>query len=256
MINISELLNKNENDYIFSLCNIENHNTNSDTKFRIWFNHFIKNHKIIKGDLFEFGVYRGNSLISMAILMKRLNSKKKIYGFDSFTGFPNYCKYDNFSQFKNNKNLFDKKILENVEIFKKLNIELGNQLTINKISSSKNFANTSYKYVKSLIRLFNLDNIVLIKGDFSKTVPIFFKNYKNKIFSANIDCDLYNGYKICLPYLWKNLSKKGLIYLDEYYSLKFPGPRIACNEFFKKNNIKSLKITKTKNKFDRCYLIK
>ena len=143
-----------------------------------------------------------------------------------------------------------------MEIFKKLNIELGNQLTINKISSSKNFANTSYKYVKSLIRLFNLDNIVLIKGDFSKTVPIFFKNYKNKIFSANIDCDLYNGYKICLPYLWKNLSKKGLIYLDEYYSLKFPGPRIACNEFFKKNNIKSLKIIKTKNKFDRCYLIK
>ena len=65
MINISALLNKNENDYIFSLCNIENHNTNSDTKFRIWFDHFIKNHKIIKGDLFEFGVYRGNSLISI-----------------------------------------------------------------------------------------------------------------------------------------------------------------------------------------------
>ena len=244
MINIPKLLNKNESDYIFSLCKIENHNLNSGTKFKVWFDHFIKNHKKIKGDLFEFGVYRGSSLISMAILMKRLNSKKKIYGFDSFSGFPSYSKYDNFNQFKKNKNLFDKKFLENVEIFKKINIKFGNQLTIDKISTSKNFSNTSYRYVKSMIKLFNLNNIVLIKGDFSKTVPIFFKNYNKKIFSANIDCDLYNGYKICLPHLWKNLSKKGIIYLDEFYSLKFPGPRIACNEFIKKNKIKSLIIIK------------
>ena len=77
MIDISKLLNKNESDYIFSLCNIENHNINSETKFKIWFQHFIKNHKTLDGDLFEFGVYRGSSLISMAILMKRLKSKKK-----------------------------------------------------------------------------------------------------------------------------------------------------------------------------------
>ena len=46
----------------------------------------------------------------MAILMKRLNSKKKIYGFDSFDGFPGYSKYDEFNQFFTNKKIFDKKI--------------------------------------------------------------------------------------------------------------------------------------------------
>ena len=84
MINISKLLNKNESDYIFSLCNLENHNKSSETKFKIWFEHFIKNHKTLDGDLFEFGVYRGSSLISMAILMKRLNSKKKNIWFWQF----------------------------------------------------------------------------------------------------------------------------------------------------------------------------
>ena len=73
MTNISKLLNKNESDYIFSLYQIENHNSSSDTKFKIWFNHFVKFHRKLKGNLFEFGVYKGSSLISMAILMKRLN---------------------------------------------------------------------------------------------------------------------------------------------------------------------------------------
>lgn len=256
MTNISKLLNKNESDYIFSLYQIENHNSSSDTKFKIWFNHFVKFHRKLKGNLFEFGVYKGSSLISMAILMKRLNSKKKIYGFDSFNGFPNYSKYDHFDQFKKNKKYFNKKHLENVEISKNINLKLGNKLTVDKISSSNDFSNTSHKHVKSLIKLFNLNNIVLIKGDFSKTVPKFFKNYNEKIFSANIDCDLYDGYKTCLPYIWDNLNKKGMIYLDEFYSLKFPGPRIACNHFFNKKEIKSIKIIKSKNKFDRCYIIK
>ena len=48
MINIPKLLNKNESDYIFSLCKIENHNLNSGTKFKVWFDHFIKNHKKLK----------------------------------------------------------------------------------------------------------------------------------------------------------------------------------------------------------------
>jgi len=256
MIDISKLLNRNESDYIFSLCNIENHNLNSETKFKIWFQHFIKNHKTLDGDLFEFGVYRGSSLISMAILMKRLDSKKKIYGFDTFSGFPNHSKFDDFSQFFKNKKHFNKKHIEDVKVFKKINVNLGKKLSVNKISSSKKFSNTSYRHVKSLIKLFNLNNVFLVKGDFSKTIPKFFKTFKKKIFSANIDCDLYNGYKICLPYLWQNLNKRGMIYLDEYFSLKFPGPRIACNEFLKKKNIKSLKIIKSQNKFDRCFITK
>ncbi len=253
---VQDILNKYEDEYIFSILKIENHSLNSNTKFKVWFDHFRKFHDKIDGDIFEFGVYRGNSLISMAILMKRFKSRKKIYGFDSFSGFPNYSAEDDFKQFMNNKKIFDRNHLKNIHIFEKLNKALNNKLDVNKISSSKDFSGTTYNYLKSLIKLFELDNVILIKGDFAKTVPKFFRKYDKNIFSANIDCDLYLGYKICLPIIWDKLMKNGMIYLDEYYSLKFPGPRIACNEFFRERNIKSLKTVKEFNKFDRNYLIK
>jgi hypothetical protein len=31
--------------------------------------------------------------------------------------------------------------------------------------------------------------------------------------------------------LWSNTIKGGIFYLDEYYSLKFPGAKIAVDEF-------------------------
>ena len=61
------------------------------------------------------------------------------------------------------------------------------------------------------IDTFELDNIVLIKGSFDKTVPEFFSDFQRKIFSANIDCDLYEGYKSVLPPVWKFLSKGGYV---------------------------------------------
>lgn len=250
------ILNNNEKEFIFSTLNIENHSKSSSTKFKIWFDHFRKFHNKLEGDIFEFGVYKGNSLLSMAILMKRLNSKKKIYGFDSFDGFPGYSKYDEFNQFFTNKKIFDKKFLLQVKLLESITKLNKKKTSPAEISTSNNFSNTSFTGLKSKIKLFNLDNVELIKGDFSKTVPKFFNSYNNNIFSANIDCDLYLGYKIVLPYTWERLSKKGMIYLDEYYSLKFPGPKIACTEFFKKKKIKSLKTIKSKNQFDRCYLLK
>ena len=41
--------------------------------------------------------------------------------------------------------------------------------------------------------------------------------------------------------IYKRLSKGGYLYLDEYYSLKFPGPRLYCNNFAKNHNIKNYK---------------
>ena len=58
-------------------------------------------------------------------------------------------------------------------------------------------------------------------------------DFKDLIFSAAlIDCDLYCSYKQSLPFVWDKLSKGSYMFLDEYYSLKFPGARIATNEYF------------------------
>ena len=140
----------------------------------------------------------------------------------------------------------------------KLLIDLKNSLVKEKleasnISMSQNFVSQGKKEIEKKLKLLNLNNVVLIQGDFIKTLPKFFNSSKNKIFSANIDCDLYESYKIVLPYVWKNLEKKGYAHLDEYYSLKFPGARIAINEFCEQHSVKLKKQKTPKREFERWY---
>ena len=72
-----------------------------------------------------------------------------------------------------------------------------------------------------------------------------------------IDCDLYESYKYTLPKAWENTITGGMIYLDEYYSLKFPGAKIAVDEFIKDKSIKiETKSTNYDPDFLRSYIIK
>ena len=253
---------KFEKEYEFNLFGIENYNISSRL---IFFKNFFKKNLHLEGDYYEFGVYQGSSLISIALLFKKLGIKKKLYGFDSFGGFPNYSSFDDF---KNFKQLFKKKLIKkshyidliNSKRIKKIlnNLENNSKLLLpGNISSSKDFSNNSYLKLKKKIKILKLDNIVLVKGNFAKTIPKFFnKNHSKKILAANIDCDLYSSYKIVLSHIWKKVSKNGIIFLDEYYSLKFPGARIATNEFLKNKNIKLKKIKTRKSEFERWYIKK
>ena len=46
------------------------------------------------------GVFQGKALLGMALLLKKLGSNKKIYGFDTFSGFPPvYTPWDELSYF-------------------------------------------------------------------------------------------------------------------------------------------------------------
>ena len=70
-----------------------------------------------------------------------------------------------------------------------------------------------------------------------------------------MDSDLYQGYKIILPEVYRKMNKGGYIHLDEYYSIKFPGCKIAVDNFCKTMNIQ---VTKNKTydwEFER-YCIK
>ena len=70
------------------------------------------------------------------------------------------------------------------------------------------------------------------------------------------DSDLYESYKTVLPFAYQSLVKGGYIHLDEYYSLKFPGAKIATDQFVKKNKIKLYKNKTFTWEFDRYYLRK
>ena len=87
-------------------------------------------------------------------------------------------------------------------------------------------------------------NIKIHKCNFLD-VKSYVKKLPDKISFCLLDADLYPSYKATLPLIWERLSSGGLIFLDEYYSLKFPGAKIATDEFVKevKCNLFQLGIT-------------
>ena len=124
------------------------------------------------------------------------------------------------------------------------------------ISTSGDFSDVTRSYLEDKIGAFELDNIVLIEGSFNETLPQFFSQYKGSIFSANIDCDLYEGYRVCLENIYHRCESGALIYLDEYYSLKFPGARIAVCEFME-DKVELVKLlSHDQNDFERWAVIK
>jgi len=250
-LSLSEIVIKNDDKFIFDLLGIDFY-LNPTSALRHYYNFIMKNANKMDGDVFEFGCFNGKSLLAQAIILKKINSKKTVYGFDSFKGFPQYHKYDDFKYLKKDKKLYHKHLIN-----KKIRqFVINKKINIKNISQSLNFASQSKTKLIKKIKKLGLNNIKLIEGNFSDSVPLFFKNYKKKIMCANLDSDLFESYDITLPYIYKYLIKGGYIHLDEYYSLKFPGAKIASDEFMKKNKIK-LKKNKTYDwEFERYFIKK
>ena len=194
--------------------------------------------------------------MSIALLLKKIGSKKKVYGFDSFGGFPEYHKYDDFESFNLFSDVFEQSLISKHRLMLGLKNTINKNLVPSNISSSGEFNETSESFVREKIEMLGLDNIELVVGDFVDTVKNFFSDYDGKIFTCNIDCDLYLGYKNTLPYVYDRLVKGGHVHLDEYYSLKFPGARIACAEYFKEMGITPQKNVTPHYEFERWFIEK
>lgn len=194
--------------------------------------------KNLRGDVVESGVFKGKSLITAALLFKKLKIKKKIWGYDTFEGFPEISEKDNFNNFKilRQKKKISSKHYNDVLKLKKYFTHINNlKINPNNISSSKNFSDTNIKFLKKKISYLKVNNLIyLVEGEFKKTMTKE-NNLPKKISAGLIDCDLYGGYQISLKCFWPKLQKNGRLFLDEYYSLKFPGARLAVDEFVSKN---------------------
>lgn len=187
----------------------------------------------VPGDVAEFGVSRGSSIITTGLLSNELN-RKTIYGFDTFSGFPSYSEFDDFEMFNKlyEANAITKNHFERVMKNKSYVLARGSNTEPKNISTSMDFSATSLEIVQSKINYFALqERIKLVVGDFTKNLH---NKLSSKTFSlVLIDSDLYESYEKILPIVWNQLAPGGYIYLDEYYSLKFPGPRIAVDSFVK-----------------------
>ena len=144
-----------------------------------------------------------------------------------------------------NKNLHTISYLKGI---KKKNINSYN------LSTSGDFSQVKLSDIKRKAKLLKLNNIIFIKGSFENTMKKSVKNL-DKIMCALVDVDLYRSYKVTLDFLWPKMTNKGMIYLDEYYSLKFPGARIACNEFCN-ISVKPKLLSRDEDGFERYAIFK
>jgi hypothetical protein len=172
----------------------------------------------IKGDVLEFGVFKGASLIRFLTFRDLVENpkKRKIYGFDIFGKFPSPKKKS--KNFKADK-IFSKRHDQNIGLGIK-------QQILEKYLTKKKF-----------------NNFKLIKGNVIETLPSFIKKNKNiKISLLHIDLDTYEPTKFVLECLFSKLSKNAIILLDDYNHIK--GATLATNEFLKKTNLKIKKVSK------------
>lgn len=249
------MLTSNSPEFLFSISEVENFRPDTSSRLRHYFNFIRENHMDFRGDIVEFGVFRGASLVATALLLKELGSNKKVYGFDSFSGFPNYSSNDDLEAFSS-ENGFDKETLDRVAEYQNVMSQLWDkEIDGSSASSSGDFSNTSSVLVQRKLNFFQLDNVKIIEGNFAESVRE--KSFNDMdVMCANIDCDLYDGYQDSMEFIWHKLERGGFVHLDEYYSLKFPGAKIAVDEFCRKYGISVTEQISRNGEFPRVSLNK
>jgi hypothetical protein len=210
----------------------------------------------IEGDIAEFGVAKGHSLITTALILNDLKIDKKVWGFDTFRGFPKLSPEDDFNNFelmfKRNELSTEhwSRIIKNKKYIQVREVEFS-PLTV---SNSADFSKTSFDMVQSKVEFFKLQNLVnLRQGDFTENLES--KINETKFSLILMDSDLYLSYHKVLPVIWNHLNPGGYIYFDEYYSLKFPGPRLAVNSFVQKYSCNLVRLEDWLD-FERWALVK
>jgi len=158
-----------------------------------------KNIKNIKGDICEFGSWKGANVFFISKIIEIIDkkSKKKIHAFESFKGMDGTGN-------KSSKSKYDKH---------------------NYIGSEIEF----YEFRK----LYNLKRLNLVKGKIEKTVNIFLK--KNKKFSLLYhDIHFYEPTKFILDKFHSHLQVGGYFCFDDWNLIGGDGETKAVNEFIKK----------------------
>jgi hypothetical protein len=160
-ISLDKIILNSDNEFVFNTLGIDFF-LNPTAGLRHYYNFIVKNEKKLKGDIFEFGCFNGKTLLAQAIILKRLESKKIVYGFDSFKGFPSYHKFDSFKYLPKNNNIY-----QNHLINKKIReFILKKKVDEKNISQSLEFQNQSKKNLERKIKKLGLNNIRLIEGNF------------------------------------------------------------------------------------------
>ena len=187
-----------------------------------------------EGAIVELGVYKGKSLLALALATGRT-----VWGYDSWSGLPEWTSEDrSWSRIWDGLSEDHRSAVIRHE-------------EINPHWRERRFNDASRGALERKLNFLGLHGTFLIEGWPPCEGP-------EMIAAASLDCDLYQSYKDALPWVWERLSDNGYIHLDEYYSLKYPGARIAVDEFVKENSLEDcLKMhPRIPGEFERWYLLK
>ncbi len=186
--------------------------------------------KDVDGDIVEFGVGVGETLINWCLLVYDDFGGRHIWGFDSFEGFPEPSPED---------------------------YGLGDR------DAWKSIGTDNLNLVLDAYMLFGLDvgffdrRVTLVKGYFEQTAGEYEKLGSGKIALLHLDCDLYNSYKIALEKCAHLVQPHGIIALDEFANtrerMNYPGAYKAVQEFLSEHG--EYKLNKDKQ-FGKYYLVK
>lgn len=156
----------------------------------------------LDGDVIECGVKGGDSIIPLAQRLKKIGSKKIIYGIDVFDNVP----YDD--------NDFP--------------YEEG------KFLRAKGKPIKSYQQTRQRLDDLGLDNVVLIKGFVEDELPKLDK----KFCLTHVDINTYKATKFCTSFLKERCVNGGIMYFDDYNEPAWKGCNKAVDEEIGKQNLK------------------
>lgn len=174
---------------------------------------FFKQTSNVRGEIVEFGIFKGNSFfrwMKFRDLLEQTNSRK-IIGFDIFGDFPEA----HFEEDKAKRDAF--------------------------IAETNGGKSISYEEIIELLDKQGLNkNVDIIKGDILNTLDKYLEeNPHLKIALLHIDVDLYEPTKYILEKLYDRVTKGGIIIFDDYGA--FAGTNKAVDDFFEnKAEIKKL----------------
>jgi len=163
----------------------------------------------IDGDFVECGVWKGGSVMAMALTLKEMGEVREIYLYDTFSGMSAPSDVDGEAA---------------MEMFSKTRTsEDSSQWLLSPIEEvEKNILETGYPKEKCHF----------IKGKVEDTIPMIIPQ---KIALLRLDTDFYESTKHELVHLFPRLSPKGVLIIDDYGC--WQGARKAVDEYIIDNKL-------------------
>jgi O-methyltransferase len=175
---------------------------------------YVVRHEI-PGDIVECGVWRGGSMMAVALTLLRLGAKRRLHLFDTYEGMPPPTAWDRSFQDESAAHL----------------------LATSDPARSHVWGVARLDEVKEAMRStgYGEDNMVFIPGQVEQTLPAA---APNEIALLRLDTDWYESTYHELVCLYPRLSVGGVLIIDDYGH--WQGARRAVDQYLEKYRVKIL----------------